>query len=1012
MADKNLNININVDSSQVDSAEQKVNKLAGTTKQLSKDVKIKYDISGKPVEVLTTSTLNLRTQLRALQAEFRRTAEGTAEFTLLANKINETQDELERVNQKSKDLFATLALIPGPVGEFAGRANGALSAIKLLSGFKLTDLKNQFKELGKDILEIPKNMLSIFQKPTGTIGGGAVGGTTGGVSATNAGVVGAESGALGTNSAAQVTNSATRSKNAASATGEAAAVDKETIAENVNTEAHNRNVAAIKAKNPVVGQMILSLDRLEESHQGLETRMERGTAQIRTQKGEWRTLNETELGLIKTNKALAISGEENMIVQKAMNVTLMDSIAAYARAGIVARAFGLSLQGVGVAARTAQIAVATLEAALSAGLWIAIGLAIQFLYEKIDAFGKKMGWWGKETKQATDYTKEYTDAIQKNGVALDKNLQSLEFNSKKRQAIAKATANDTKTLNEDIRKIETNAFEEQKKLYSGQIGFLQGLRAKAAKDTRLDAEKKKETLSNIDKEINTAVKNYVDARNNIELKGLERGAEIGEQKRKDSEEADKMLLELKQNNAAQLLKTDREREDKEIQLQAEAEAKKVDALLISEKRKEELKLEIFKKYAAKILQLNEKRTTDDLAKMKDASDKEAEALKNYQKKKQEIYDSASENEVAKAKAQRLTKYQDDLAALEADKNFIKASEDEKAKLRAALLKAYNMDIKKINDDQKKKEQEERLKKLDDELKFLDIMAEAEKNSFVAYWEDRQKILDKAKERELAAEELTGAQKAAIEKKYAQLSKDLQKEKLDAYLSYVTAGLNAVNNVFNQVGENNQMEMEQELKHVKGNAEEEDKIKKKYFEKNKNVQIAQAIIGTLQGAVQAYQSLAVIPIVGPALGAAAAAAALIFGYKKVALIKSTSYDSGDSAGGSSAPPSNNLGRNYGDGGMIYGPSHANGGVPITAEGGEAVMTRGAVTMFAPLLSAMNQMGGGTSFSKGAIGGARYDNPKVSDYSKEQSPVILKTYVVSKDMQSEIEKQTRLKDLSTL
>jgi len=62
--------------------------------------------------------------------------------------------------------------------------------------------------------------------------------------------------------------------------------------------------------------------------------------------------------------------------------------------------------------------------------------------------------------------------------------------------------------------------------------------------------------------------------------------------------------------------------------------------------------------------------------------------------------------------------------------------------------------------------------------------------------------------------------------------------------------------------------------------------------------------------------------------------------------------------------------------------------------------------------MNQMGGGTAFSRGATGAARFDNPKRADYSKEQTPLVLKTYVVSKDMQSEMEKQTRLKDLSTL
>jgi hypothetical protein len=75
-----------------------------------------------------------------------------------------------------------------------------------------------------------------------------------------------------------------------------------------------------------------------------------------------------------------------------------------------------------------------------------------------------------------------------------------------------------------------------------------------------------------------------------------------------------------------------------------------------------------------------------------------------------------------------------------------------------------------------------------------------------------------------------------------------------------------------------------------------------------------------------------------------------------------------------------------------------------------MTKGAVTMFAPLLSMMNQAGGGTSFSKSAMGGAKYDNPRITKQITE--PQIIKTYVVATDMSSEQQKQNRLKDLSTL
>ena len=111
----------------------------------------------------------------------------------------------------------------------------------------------------------------------------------------------------------------------------------------------------------------------------------------------------------------------------------------------------------------------------------------------------------------------------------------------------------------------------------------------------------------------------------------------------------------------------------------------------------------------------------------------------------------------------------------------------------------------------------------------------------------------------------------------------------------------------------------------------------------------------------------------------------------------------------APP---MGANYGRGGIIEGPSHrsAAGGTPIMAEGGEAVMTRGAVAQFRPLLSAMNQMGGGTAFSGGVTGQAPFDNPATAE--KTMEPQIIKTYIVERDLTSTQERQARLKSLSTL
>jgi hypothetical protein len=154
--------------------------------------------------------------------------------------------------------------------------------------------------------------------------------------------------------------------------------------------------------------------------------------------------------------------------------------------------------------------------------------------------------------------------------------------------------------------------------------------------------------------------------------------------------------------------------------------------------------------------------------------------------------------------------------------------------------------------------------------------------------------------------------------------------------------------------------------------------------------------------------AILTYVMGGISVATAVAATVKGIRQI--------DAADASGGGNnggtqeaAPPIANYGKNYGDGGMIDGPRHAAGGVMINAEGGEAVMTRGAVTQFAPLLSALNVAGGGKSFA-GPNQGAAYDNPKVQKPTAE--PIIVKTYVVSNELTTEQEKQAKLKSLSTL
>lgn len=90
--------------------------------------------------------------------------------------------------------------------------------------------------------------------------------------------------------------------------------------------------------------------------------------------------------------------------------------------------------------------------------------------------------------------------------------------------------------------------------------------------------------------------------------------------------------------------------------------------------------------------------------------------------------------------------------------------------------------------------------------------------------------------------------------------------------------------------------------------------------------AQAIISTIQGAINAYSSTAAIPLIGPALAPIAAGLALAAGYAQVRKIQNTKVQS---------PVKKELG------GYLYGPRHTDGGIPIEAEGGEFIFSRKAV-----------------------------------------------------------------------
>ena len=110
-----------------------------------KKIEIIYDVQGKAVDVAIDKTVNLKQQVRLLQAELSKTKEGTAEFQVLSTKLGDARDQMERMRAKSQDLFAALSLLPGPVGSFFGQLTGAIGLMKTFTSFSLKDLSFHLK---------------------------------------------------------------------------------------------------------------------------------------------------------------------------------------------------------------------------------------------------------------------------------------------------------------------------------------------------------------------------------------------------------------------------------------------------------------------------------------------------------------------------------------------------------------------------------------------------------------------------------------------------------------------------------------------------------------------------------------------------------------------------------------------------------------------------------------------------------------------------------------------------
>ncbi|QDP52734.1 MAG: putative tape measure protein [Prokaryotic dsDNA virus sp.] len=218
--------------------------------------------------------------------------------------------------------------------------------------------------------------------------------------------------------------------------------------------------------------------------------------------------------------------------------------------------------------------------------------------------------------------------------------------------------------------------------------------------------------------------------------------------------------------------------------------------------------------------------------------------------------------------------------------------------REARAKQEQAEAQKAVDEAEKAAQAEleARQKLEDELFALSLSAK-EREELVAQQRYDARIAIAGDDEGLikAATEQLNADLAAIQDKsdgQADLKRqqELDKEKANAQ-AISQARLSVVKQTLGALSALNEA--------FAGETEQE---QKKAFERQKKIQAAQALVSTFESAVQAFKSLAGIPVVGPVLGTAAASAATATGLSNVQRIRQQSFDGGGGAAEATPAPS--------------------------------------------------------------------------------------------------------------
>lgn len=563
--------------------------------------------------------------------------------------------------------------------------------------------------------------------------------------------------------------------------------------------------------------------------------------------------------------------------------------------------------------------------------------------------------------------------------------------------IMKARGATQEEIDKKRKEIIQNEIEDLRKLVD-EKGLLYGEDAKKYKDLQnelavIDAEAQTRAREQAKK---AQEKQAQDAQKAADKRKAEEQKKLQEQKAFLQEQAD-AIVEIEKNRENTNEENLRKALEKQYQLRNEgkklsAEVQKLQSDEINRIVEEELK---------KDAEVRQKAFEDRVKKLNDENKIIIDELQSVFNVQKAIYGESSkeaqkaQNDIFAAQKKAL---EDEKSLLSEKQNL---TDQEKLRIREIGIEQQNLTATiqetekqrlQITKDAIEKERELRLKAYNEQVALLDIQNQGLEILTQEYWQNRLSILDIQQKAELDGVVAGSEQELAILRKYSKLKQDLKDEEVGAYTSAAQAVLGSIASLGDALA---------------SSYDEEAKTSKDAFEKRKKLQISTALISAAGGLIQILAQPSTLPSPFDFIVKAANAAALgISTGVQIAKIRNTQFEGGD----------NGTPRKLASGGIIEGPGGGKSDlIPAMLSNGESVINAKSTSLFRPLLSSINQIGGGKKFAEGGLAISNFSQEQaLSNLTSQLTSNIppIKTYVVASDMTNQQMLDRVAKNRSTL